>query len=1151
MAGMAWRFSSARFVGRDREFARLADALDHAAAGRPTTLLIGAAAGLGASRFLDEATDRIGRLTDPFTVVRCRTTPEVDGLPYGPVLAGLRPLLAGITDGDLGEVVGPNGDELRRLLPDIEPRLDRLGLLPDRPLVSDPERRQSRLLEGVLGVLTRLGERRPVVVVIEDLHQADPATRSLAAFMSRVSRGQRVCLVATYEPEALTADHPLRETLTAMEESPRHPIRVDLGPLALAELAELIAGIEGEPPTASVLLLVHERSSGNPLIAEELLAARQELSGSSLTGPFTALVTARLAKRSLECRRVVRLVAPAGRPVTRAELAAIAAAFEASAVRPPPRSTSLPRHGDGILPADLAAGLDEAIEHGFLRPWMRTGAATFDDATAAPARPPEGRPGDGSDLVIVRHELIGRAIMTDLLPRHRPRYHAALATALAGRPAVAARHWLLAHDAAEARTASIAAATEAARVDAPDAALEHLERALELTEAAARGRPIGHAVAIVAGEADALGDVPDLLAAAADAARAADRPGRAAAFAEAAASAFDSRGDRLRLGVLLEVLARARWASGDHDGAILALQRSVRLVPEDAPVERARAIALLAQIRMIDGMFTESIRLAREAIGIARRTGTESLGEMASALTTLGVAEGWGDDPDAGVRHLREARVAADEAGRLDEVFRVYANLTTILDLQGRREEAVAVAREGVEAARRMGQEAVYGNFLRGNAADSLFYLGRWDEARDLATTSLEWSLRGIGFVNSAINLAIVEVESTAGSLAGRLLGQLLLELETVRDSQYAGPAYQAAASFALWRDDLVDARRAVDLGWERVRGTEDWVLIARSAATVLEVCAAEIAVAHERRELARIADARSTARRVLAEAEASVRAAGVAPSLGSRREADARLATARAYLARLDGEDDPATWAAVAATWGRLGDRYQVAKARWREAETVLAGADARAGRVAARGPIVEAATIAVELGAMPLLRVLRDLSARALVRLPDDLVVRGAGMRPPERPPTRSRRAPVAVPVSVEDGSSIGQGAPVANGETSGGIPPAGPSTSAGAAPSETRAAETRAVGVLGVGVSAVARELVGEPRPADRDTFGLSPREREVLALIAQGRTNREIGDHLFISQKTVGVHVGNILSKLRVSGRVEAAAVAIRLGMTDDG
>jgi DNA-binding CsgD family transcriptional regulator len=72
-----------------------------------------------------------------------------------------------------------------------------------------------------------------------------------------------------------------------------------------------------------------------------------------------------------------------------------------------------------------------------------------------------------------------------------------------------------------------------------------------------------------------------------------------------------------------------------------------------------------------------------------------------------------------------------------------------------------------------------------------------------------------------------------------------------------------------------------------------------------------------------------------------------------------------------------------------------------------------------------------------------------------------------------------------------------------------------------------------------------------PTQRDTFGLSGREREVLVQIARGRTNREIGERLFISQKTVGVHVGNILAKLGVSGRVEAAAVAIRLGLTEKG
>jgi DNA-binding NarL/FixJ family response regulator len=85
---------------------------------------------------------------------------------------------------------------------------------------------------------------------------------------------------------------------------------------------------------------------------------------------------------------------------------------------------------------------------------------------------------------------------------------------------------------------------------------------------------------------------------------------------------------------------------------------------------------------------------------------------------------------------------------------------------------------------------------------------------------------------------------------------------------------------------------------------------------------------------------------------------------------------------------------------------------------------------------------------------------------------------------------------------------------------------------------------------GRSELVRAIAGRPSaaPPRSVTFGLSAREREVLALVALGRTNREIGEHLFISQKTVGVHVGNILSKLAVSGRVEAATVAIRLGLT---
>ncbi|MFC8392114.1 AAA family ATPase [Streptomyces sp. NPDC057238] len=72
--------------------------------------------------------------------------------------------------------------------------------------------------------------------------------------------------------------------------------------------------------------------------------------------------------------------------------------------------------------------------------------------------------------------------------------------------------------------------------------------------------------------------------------------------------------------------------------------------------------------------------------------------------------------------------------------------------------------------------------------------------------------------------------------------------------------------------------------------------------------------------------------------------------------------------------------------------------------------------------------------------------------------------------------------------------------------------------------------------------------EPAPAaPADTLGLTSREHDVLRLVAAGHTNRRIAEALFISPKTASVHVSNILAKLGVSGRGEAAAVAHRLGL----
>ena len=100
----------------------------------------------------------------------------------------------------------------------------------------------------------------------------------------------------------------------------------------------------------------------------------------------------------------------------------------------------------------------------------------------------------------------------------------------------------------------------------------------------------------------------------------------------------------------------------------------------------------------------------------------------------------------------------------------------------------------------------------------------------------------------------------------------------------------------------------------------------------------------------------------------------------------------------------------------------------------------------------------------------------------------------------------------------------------------------------------------GLLSAGIETTARRLrvtfgtpgarvpeADEPVVEPADPFGLTTREREVLGLVAEGYTNKRIAETLFISESTAGVHVSNILGKLGVATRTEAAAVAVRLGL----
>jgi NarL family two-component system response regulator LiaR len=78
-------------------------------------------------------------------------------------------------------------------------------------------------------------------------------------------------------------------------------------------------------------------------------------------------------------------------------------------------------------------------------------------------------------------------------------------------------------------------------------------------------------------------------------------------------------------------------------------------------------------------------------------------------------------------------------------------------------------------------------------------------------------------------------------------------------------------------------------------------------------------------------------------------------------------------------------------------------------------------------------------------------------------------------------------------------------------------------------------------------VLEELRGPSRQAATPVNQLTPREAEVLTLVARGRSNRAIGDQLFIGEETVKTHISNILAKLHLADRTQAAIYALRKGL----
>ncbi len=762
------------------------------------------------------------------------------------------------------------------------------------------------MLELVLGLLHRLSDLQPVLLLIEDLHWADQSTLDLIAFLARSLREARVLLVATYRSDELHRRHPLRPLLTGWERV-RSIGRIELRRFERAEVVAQLTAILGTEPAPDVVDIIFDRSGGNAYLVEELAGAvRSDGDLADLPPSLKDVLLSRADALSAGAQRLLRVASASGRTVPERLLAEVA----------------------GIGEADFFDGLREAVDSHLL--------------LVDPS-------GQGYAF---RHALTRDAVYEDMLPGERVRLHAAYGAALAADPALAgdkatlpaalAYHWYAALDLPRALTAAVEAAQHATTAFAPAEALRYLERAQEIWPQVADAQQrtgidqveVGRLAAEAAYRFGALGRAQSLLADAL-----ADLPDGA---------------DPVRRALLLERYALAQREAGRQDEATRSLRQALALLPADQP-SRARAVVLatLASTQMRSAEMMEAADVAAQALAAARAAGARDV--EADAAISLGGASSYLGQAEAGLGPLASGvRLALD----LDIPFtalRGYINLSDMQELLGRHLEAAQTASEGRELAERMGLARTLGSYLVGNEAEPLLRLGRWEEADRLTARALGWQPEGV------FGATLHQLRSELAAMRGRYdeavreLRDARRELGQTTDIQFTQPMRYAEALIGLGRGDLLTAREAVTAGLADAELPES----ARYAWPLLW-----LGMRVEADEATRYRDRRDEVPPEVAErctALAQVAAQLARPAALSHGYL--ALLTAEHRRAGSTGSGNAEVWAVAVAAWQQADEPYPLAYALLR-----LAEAHGETGaREQAADAVRQAHALAERIGAAP----------------------------------------------------------------------------------------------------------------------------------------------------------------------------------------
>ena len=726
-------------IARQRELQLLDACLTSARSGQAAAVLIRGESGMGKSRLAETLIEQARRSDVLVAVGHC--TPVSGGeLPFGPFVEMLSQI-AGAPD-SLEKVAGTTWELLRTVLTVSGPSSGVAS--PDVGL------ERSRLFTSVLRVFHHLGERQPVMAVVEDIHWADSSSLDLLNYLARTAGQERLLLVLTCRDDALAQDPNTRRAIGELSRADMSR-EIHLKPLTADQVRQLLATSDVQLPATQHHKVV-DLCDGNPFIALEL-AAHDEIEGAhtealrhALLGPVDELPD--------DARFALHVAAVLGQYIPHEVL-----------------ESSIESTGGNV-----AANLRLLTERGLLIA--------------------------GDERYFFRHAIVRESVVREMLPSEQTAAHRAAVQGIRlsrrdGMPAGLAQ---LAHH-------LVAAGEYMAAFPTVMSAADYARGVYAFAEAR---RQLSVAREVLWNRVDNPEEISglsyhDLLSREAEMARWAGQPTAAAELIRSGIATAPPAGlDRARLE---HELGEALWAAGDPAASLASYERSEAALetgPGD-PSLRARVLAALAKGLTVTGQYERARDAAERAIALAGESGATRDGLQARiTLATVIARQG---DLETGAAQLRQCLSEALAVDAFEAVVRCFGNLTFLYSIAGRLRDLLEIAAEGAKTCQRFGPLLLVASTLVENWVYALVATGRWDEAEELAAElQQQWAAEGIAL---ALHLELAQIAAARGDGASFERQMSIIERFAQPDDPYAlHDVTSARAENLLWQGEADEAYR-------------------------------------------------------------------------------------------------------------------------------------------------------------------------------------------------------------------------------------------------------------------------------------------------------------------------------------------------------